>query len=562
MRRLSLCMIVKNEEVMLPECLRSVKGVVDELIIVDTGSTDNTVAIAKAAGAKVLHFEWCDDFAAARNVSLRQASGDFILVLDADERLAPDAGKILRRAIERDDFHLGMLPLYNSTDAKASTSEVLRTKKLAGAPMLVPRLLRVTPDLCYEGIVHEGIEGWISQPGRNIVPLEARIVHLGYAEEIVESRNKKDRNIGLLYKRLELEQDSPIPATYLASELLKIRRLDEAERIADIAWERYRPYALLDGPKPTFNNLASVRGCVKLNLGKIDEALEVFDQALAWGADHPNVDLLQGLALEKSAQSKKNPSDRRAMFIDSLRCYQNCLERHGVIYTEESLIGATSWVSWTRAGIVLTLLEQYEDAKTAFKKAIAFNSTYNPAHFGMAEAVAKAGDPAEALQLLQPVLTDESPDGWIIGSIACELLGLVDNLPTFMSKARIQAQEDLFTTPHLRDELIRLHFATHIYCDNPVGGPGTLGILGAIMHDEEVKQPLIPGEGIDEKALTVLVQNLANLGRYEQIESLFTDKVELHLPGAQQVIVNALQALGLEVDLEKDRSSEPEPALV
>ena len=73
---------------------------------------------------------------------------------------------------------------------------------------------------------------------------------------------------------MELEPDNPIPTTYLASELLKVRRLDEAERIADLAWERYRPYALLEGSKPTFNNLASVRGCVKLNLGKISEALE------------------------------------------------------------------------------------------------------------------------------------------------------------------------------------------------------------------------------------------------------------------------------------------------
>jgi glycosyltransferase involved in cell wall biosynthesis len=552
-------MIVKNEESMLPNCLQSVKGVVDEMIIVDTGSSDNTVAIATAAGAKVLHFEWCDDFAAARNVSLAHATGDFILVLDADERLAPDAGKLLRTAIERDDFHLGMLPLYNSTDAKASVTQVLRAKELAGAPMLVPRLFRVTPDLAYEGIVHEGVERWISQPGRQIIPIEARIVHLGYAEEIVTSRQKKDRNINLLYKRLELEPDNPVPATYLASELLKVRRLEESEKIADRAWEAYRPYALKEGPKPTFNNLASVRGCVKLNLGKITEAIAVFDQAKVWGADHPNVDLLHGLALEKFGQSLKNRPERRATLIDALRCYQSCLERHGVIYTEETLIGATSWVSWTRAGIVLTLLEQYEDAKTAFGKAIANNRDYNPAHFGMAEAEAKSGDPAHALKLLQPVLTDESPDGWIIGSIACELLGLVDNLPTFMSKARIQAQEDLFTTPHLRDELIRLHFATHIYCDNPVGGQGTLGILGALMHGEEVTDPLAPGELIDAHALTLVIQNLANLGRFERIESLFTEDLEKHLPGAQQVIVTALKALGLDVDLERNREAEPEP---
>jgi glycosyltransferase involved in cell wall biosynthesis len=551
-------MIVKNEETMLTDCLKSVQNVADEIIVVDTGSTDSTIAIAKAAGAIIHHFAWCDDFGAARNESLKHATGDFILVLDADERLAPDAGKIIRDAMKRDDFHLGMLPLFNSTDANASVSQVLRSKVLAGAPMLVPRLLRVTPDLAYQGMVHEGIETWISQPGRNIIAVEAKIIHLGYAEEIVNNRNKKERNISLLYKRVELEPDNPVPATYLASELLKVRRLEEAEVMAENAWERYRPHAMKSGPKPTFNNLAAVKGCVKLNLGKIEEAIAVFDQAEIWGANHPNVDLLRGLALEKHGQSLCVLSERQTMLISALRSYNACIQRHGIIYTEETLEGATSWVGWTRAGIVLTLLKQYEDATTAFNKAIAFNPDYNPARFGLAEVTIRDGDPAKALQMLQPLLVDESPDAWIIASMACERLGLVDNLPTFMSKARLQAKEDLFTTPHLRDELIRLHYATHIYCDNPIPGQGTIGILGAILSGSEVEQPLREGEDLDVHALTVVIQNLAHLSRYQQIEALFTERCEQYLPGSQQVILNSLQALGLDVDLDKD--AEPAPA--
>ena len=82
---LSLCMIVKNEEKHLVRCLRSVRDVVDEMIIVDTGSTDKTIDIAKVFGAKVFDFPWTGDFSAARNHSLAQATGDWILVLDADE---------------------------------------------------------------------------------------------------------------------------------------------------------------------------------------------------------------------------------------------------------------------------------------------------------------------------------------------------------------------------------------------------------------------------------------------------------------------------------------------
>ena len=85
--QISLCMIVRNEESYLPECLESVADVVNEIIIVDTGSTDNTKKIAESFGATVFDFTWVDDFSKARNYSLSKASNDWILYLDADERL-------------------------------------------------------------------------------------------------------------------------------------------------------------------------------------------------------------------------------------------------------------------------------------------------------------------------------------------------------------------------------------------------------------------------------------------------------------------------------------------
>ena len=88
MPKLSLCMIVKNEEKFLAGCLESVKNIVDEIIIVDTGSTDKTIEIANSYNAKVYHFEWKNDFSLARNESIKHATGDWILILDADERLA------------------------------------------------------------------------------------------------------------------------------------------------------------------------------------------------------------------------------------------------------------------------------------------------------------------------------------------------------------------------------------------------------------------------------------------------------------------------------------------
>ena len=89
MKKISACLIVKNEEEMLEPCLKSLQGVVDEIIVVDTGSTDGTIDIIKKYDCNLQHFEWINDFAAARNYAKSFATGDFMLVIDADERAEP-----------------------------------------------------------------------------------------------------------------------------------------------------------------------------------------------------------------------------------------------------------------------------------------------------------------------------------------------------------------------------------------------------------------------------------------------------------------------------------------
>jgi glycosyltransferase involved in cell wall biosynthesis len=103
MTKLSLCTIVKNEEKSLPSCLASVKDVVDEIIVLDTGSTDKTVEIAQQARAKVYHFPWGDDFAAARNEALKYVQGEWVLVLDADEVLTEEIVPQLKQVIQREN---------------------------------------------------------------------------------------------------------------------------------------------------------------------------------------------------------------------------------------------------------------------------------------------------------------------------------------------------------------------------------------------------------------------------------------------------------------------------
>ena len=111
---ISLCLIVKNEEQILERCLNSFKGYYDELIIVDTGSTDSTKDIAKRYTSKVFDFEWCDDFSKARNFSIEQAAGDYILVLDTDEFLDEDFDmNDIRKLIEKNPAGVGRIKRIN-----------------------------------------------------------------------------------------------------------------------------------------------------------------------------------------------------------------------------------------------------------------------------------------------------------------------------------------------------------------------------------------------------------------------------------------------------------------
>ena len=187
---LSLAMIVKDEEEMLPRCLTSVKDAVDEIIVVDTGSSDRTVEIAESFGAKVLHHDWTGDFSAARNVSFDAATSDWIVYLDADEVLvAGDAGRLrdLTQQVWREAFYLVETNYTGDLgDGEALTHNALR-------------LFRNREGYRFDGRLHEQIASKL--PAFNPERLAAstvRLEHYGYLASVRDAKEKSRRNIELL----------------------------------------------------------------------------------------------------------------------------------------------------------------------------------------------------------------------------------------------------------------------------------------------------------------------------------------------------------------------------
>jgi glycosyltransferase involved in cell wall biosynthesis len=182
-------MIVKNEEKYLRDCLSSVTGIVDDIVIVDTGSTDNTIDIAKEFGARIFHFPWINDFAAARNFALDQTEKGWILYLDADERLSASSVKELKK-------------ITSSYPSKAYHCKVIsiEEKDNPSQVMMYPRLFPSRKSVRFVGKIHEQIEDSIHRNKIPILMSKIDIIHIGYNIPIEVLKLKANRNLQLLFE--------------------------------------------------------------------------------------------------------------------------------------------------------------------------------------------------------------------------------------------------------------------------------------------------------------------------------------------------------------------------
>lgn len=214
---ISLCMIVKNEEECLPRCLDSVKDVVDEIIIVDTGSTDSTKEIARHYGAKLFDFEWINDFSSARNFSLDQASGEWILVLDADEELEPTTAKKLRQIARETDADAFIIQIRNFY--RHSTQKTVDVGAV--------RFFRNRPFYRYTRRYHEVVDPSIlSHNGKIASDRSLVIFHDGYLRETAQGKSRKERAIQ--HMKIELEEN-PEQLWLLAKIGMELRDVGEEE---------------------------------------------------------------------------------------------------------------------------------------------------------------------------------------------------------------------------------------------------------------------------------------------------------------------------------------------
>ncbi len=216
---ISVALIVKNEARCLARCLQSVQAVVCEIGVVDTGSTDDTVRLARSLGAKVAFFHWVDDFAAARNYALDQTRGDWILVLDADEYATPALAQEVRE-FAAGPAAVGRLKILSEFQRKG---QIFRSQSFVSR--LFPRGAR------FEGRIHEQLQSPLPR-----VDLQGELLHDGYLEG-----RKSERNIELLNQALKESPNNSYLLFQLALEYASLNDPDKAFFVLREAFELLQP---------------------------------------------------------------------------------------------------------------------------------------------------------------------------------------------------------------------------------------------------------------------------------------------------------------------------------
>ncbi len=374
--KISLCMIVKNEAQYIERCIKSARRAADEIIVVDTGSSDDTAEIARRLGAKTRQHQWKSDFSEARNYSIEQATGDWILYLDADEVLTPDACSRIRRLTGKQSATGYLLIQRNYTDDPKAAgwrpceAGVKESRGHAGwFPAPIVRLFRNNPEIRFEGAVHELVDYSIKRIGGTIEPTDIVIHHYGKVRDMDYVRAKQK-----LYLELGREK---------------------ADR------------------RPTDAKAHYELGVQYIELGLLDKGMETLGRSLRLDSDQPKALCDLGVALERSEKLEEAADHyTRALDIDpdnvqaiinlgSAYARLGKMEEASRLFDHALKLSPNDPVVLNNVGSKLFLQGSFTEATTLYLRAIEANPSYAQAHFNLGTTYEKLGDVENARASLE-----------------------------------------------------------------------------------------------------------------------------------------------------------------
>lgn len=285
--KVCLCVIAKDEEDCIAACLQSAAGLVQDIVLVDTGSSDRTVGLAAGFGARTLFFKWNGDFAAARNFGLGEARGEWVLVLDADEVLAPV-----------DPTSFGRLLTAPTVEGYFVTIRSLLGTGADETCDYVVRLFRNKPEYRFTGVIHEQVAGSIKRHAGTgaLATSGITIIHNGYLQGKITAKAKRERNIGIINQALTDTPQDPFLLYSLGIEYTQIGDFSKGNELLMAALVR------LKGEEGYFRRLIITLGFGLLQTGEQDRLTWLLDKALLMFPSDPDLLLLRGMAAMRAGR--------------------------------------------------------------------------------------------------------------------------------------------------------------------------------------------------------------------------------------------------------------------
>lgn len=399
----SLCMIVKNEEDVIARCLESAKDAADEIIVIDTGSTDRTIEAARLAGAAVYSREWKQDFAAARNESIGLAAGKWILVLDADEALEEGHGAKLRQIVESmpeaDGFFVQIVN-YVGTEAKQVGSSVSSSL----------RLFLNKPGYRYEGRIHEQIVQPIlnANPAAKLHYSAIQLNHGGYLPEVVLKKNKVQRNMELLQQELQHTDNESFHRYNLGIEYM--RTGDHVKALEQFRLSR----TIADWRITSFGHVVVLReiNCLQA-LGQWEAAAELGESAAEALNDYPDLFLTLGRIYYHLHRWEEADS-----------AFSKALEIGPSPQKYTSASGSGTYTASFYLGKTREQLLDYEGAAICYANSLAFNPSLLSPFLRLVSLLTRTEDSDRITPRIEKLFRQQSPNTWWSMALSYYQLGL------------------------------------------------------------------------------------------------------------------------------------------
>ncbi len=423
---ITLCMIARDEERFLGDCLRSAKSCVDEIVLVDTGSTDRTVEIAESYGAVVVRSPWVDDFSVPRNVGLAHATGDWILVLDADEELTVASAQHvldLARNERACGYHMRFINEHELGVSRGVT---------------MVRMFRNLVGIEYRYAIHEQVVPSLvelsSTLGLVLSPSDVEVIHRGYTQDVIDTRGKKDRNLRLFLKQLADTPDNTY-CLYKYGDFLRMLGRPRSEIVPVFE----RALELLDveiadryASLPFAGEVAALLGLEYLREGRIGDADRVCRAALRSFVPTPNLHYIAASAAANCGR-----------YIEALQHYRTLLGFGDAPLVVPVQPGVTSWIALTGLASCWLALGDLDEAEHVLERAVSANPEWDPAVVLQSQVALAKGDPVRAFEVLGMRLVDfgESAVVRAHGARLLERLGQTEAAGTWALRANMLCEE-------------------------------------------------------------------------------------------------------------------------